>query len=94
MDKSGVDLPGEADGLVINLENMGPVELATTSYGHGVAVNQVQYLAAFNAIANGGTWIRPHVMKEVYYYRDGNKIVDKTFDKLGMRTILPKEKGC
>lgn len=92
--KSGVDLPGEADGLVINLENMGPVELATTSYGHGVAVNQVQYLAAFNAIANGGTWIRPHVMKEVYYYRDGNKIVDKTFDKLGMRTILPKEKAA
>lgn len=92
--KSGIDLPGEADGLVISSKNMGPVEFATTAYGHGVAVNQVQYLAAFNAIANGGTWIRPHVMKEVYYYRDGNKIVDKTFDKLGMRTILSKEKAA
>lgn len=92
--KSGVDLPGEADGLVISSEKMGPVELATTSYGHGVAVNQVQYLAAFNAVANGGTWIRPHVMKEVYYYRDGNRLVDKTFDKLGARTILSPEKSA
>jgi len=92
--KSGVDLPGESDGLVTSLQNMGPVEFATTSYGHGIAVNQVQYLAAFNAVANGGTWIRPHVMKEVYYYRDGNKIVDKTYDNLAMRTVLSKEKAA
>ncbi|NLP28803.1 MAG: stage V sporulation protein D [Clostridia bacterium] len=92
--KSGIDLPGETDGLVINLPNMGPVEAATTAYGQGVAVNQVQFMAAFNAIANGGTWIRPHVMKEVYHYRDGKKIVDKEFDKLGMRTVLSKEKAA
>lgn len=92
--KTGIDLPGESTGIVRDLKNIGPVEFATMSYGQGVAVTQVQYLAAFNAVANGGTWIRPHVMKEISHNVDGKKVVDKQYDNLGEKTIMDKQKAA
>lgn len=71
--KTGVDLPGESSGIVKKFENIGPVDFATMSFGHGLAVTQMQYMAAFNAVANGGTWIRPHVLKSLVDNRGGNE---------------------
>lgn len=78
---SGIDLPGEAPGIVKKLENISDADLATISFGQTNTVNSVQYMAAFNAIANGGTLIQPHVMKEVTH-KDANdvKIVDETLN--------------
>ena len=90
--RTDIDLPGESTGLLKDLENIKPVDLATMSYGQGVAVTQVQYIAAFNAVANGGTWIRPHVMKEISNVVNGKKVVDKKYDSLSKRTIMSKEK--
>jgi len=90
--KTGIDLPGESTGLIKNLNSITPLDLATMSYGQGVAVTQVQYMAAFNAIANGGKWITPHVMKEISHMVDGKKVTDKQFDNLNERTIMSKEK--
>ncbi|MCM0648030.1 penicillin-binding transpeptidase domain-containing protein [Clostridium swellfunianum] len=92
--KTGVDLPGEGVGLVTPLKNIGPVELATMSYGQGVAVTQVQYLAAFNAIANGGTWIKPHVMKEISHTAEDKKIVEKKYEDTNNKTIMDKDKAA
>jgi stage V sporulation protein D (sporulation-specific penicillin-binding protein) len=92
--KTGIDLPGESSGIVRKLKDIGPVEFATMSYGQGVAVTQVQYLAAFNAVANGGTWIRPHVMKEISHNVDGKKVIDEQYDNLGEKTIISKEKAA
>lgn len=92
--KTGIDLPGESAGLIKDLKNIGLVDLATMSYGQGVAVTQVQYLTAFNAVANGGTWIRPHVMKEISHTIDGKKVVDKQYDNIGKRTIMSNEKAA
>lgn len=92
--KTGVDLPGESTGIMKTLKNIGPVELATMSYGQGIAVTQVQYLAAFNSIANGGTWIRPHVMKEISHTVDDKKVVDKLYDNLGEKNIMDNEKAA
>ncbi|MBD7910066.1 MULTISPECIES: stage V sporulation protein D [Clostridium] len=79
--KSGVDLPGEASGIVKAVENISQTDLATISFGQTNTVNSVQYMTAFNAIANGGKLIQPHVMKEVTHEDDnGTVVVDNTFD--------------
>jgi cell division protein FtsI/penicillin-binding protein 2 len=60
---SGVDVAGETAPKLRS--RWGPTELATTSYGQGVAVNMVQMVAAINVIANGGRWVQPHVVARV-----------------------------
>ncbi|MGM9935378.1 MAG: stage V sporulation protein D [Clostridium sp.] len=78
---TGIDLQGEAEGIVKIPENISPTDLATISFGHTNTVNSIQYMAAFNAVANGGTWIQPHIMKEVTHNDDnGIEIVDETFE--------------
>jgi stage V sporulation protein D (sporulation-specific penicillin-binding protein) len=89
---SGVDLPGEAKGIVKPVNKVSEADLATISFGQTNTVNSVQYMAAFNAVANGGTLIQPHVMKEVTH-TDGNNvnIVDETF-KPKTSTVASLEK--
>lgn len=79
--KSGIDLPGEAPGIIKNPKNISATDLATISFGQTNTVNSVQYMAAFNAVANGGTLIQPHVMKEITHKDDsGVEVVDKKFE--------------
>lgn len=86
--KTGIDLPGESTGILSEGGSIGPVELATMSFGQGIAVTQVQYLAAFNAIANGGTLITPHIMKDVVRYENGTKVVDKEYEQANPRKVI------
>ncbi|MFT8348245.1 stage V sporulation protein D [Clostridium saccharoperbutylacetonicum] len=89
---SGVDLPGEASGIVKPVNKMSEADLATISFGQTNTVNSVQYMAAFNAIANGGTLIQPHIMKEVTHEDENNvSIVDETF-KTKNSTVASSEK--
>lgn len=92
--KTGVDLPGESNGILRNLKQTGPVEMATLSYGQGVAVTQVQYMAAFNAVANGGTWIRPHVMKETSHVENGKTVIDGEYTNFGKKTLMDADKAA
>lgn len=78
---TGIDLQGETEGIVKTPENTSSTDLATISFGHTNTVNSVQYMAAFNAVANGGTWIQPHLMKEITHEDDnGAKVVDEIYD--------------
>lgn len=63
--KTGVDLPGETSGLVFDEETMGPVELATSSFGQGFTATMIQETAAICAAVNGGYYYRPHVVREI-----------------------------
>ncbi|MBU3215453.1 penicillin-binding protein 2 [Clostridium estertheticum] len=92
--KTNIDMPGEGTGIVKDLNNITPIDLATMAYGQGVAVTQIQYIAAFNAVANGGTWIRPHVMKDISHIENGKKVIDKQFSNLNEKTIMSKEKAA
>jgi len=77
---SGIDLPGEAKGIVKKVGNVSEADLATIAFGQTNTVNSVQYMAAFNAVANGGNLIQPHVMKEVTHNDQNNvNIVDEAF---------------
>ncbi len=60
MDKTGIDLPGEASTIMHKEENIGPVELATVSFGQSFQVSPIQLAATVSSLINGGTRITPH----------------------------------
>ena len=62
---TGIDLPGEASGLLRPTERWGRIHLVTTAYGQGIAVTPLQLTRAFAAIANGGRLMRPYVVRRV-----------------------------
>lgn len=63
--KTGIDLPGESSGLLFDADTMGPVELATSSFGQGFTVTMIQEAAAISAAINGGYYYKPHVVKQI-----------------------------
>lgn len=65
--KTGIDLPGEGNGILFNIKRVGPLELATTAFGQGVSVTPIQQVMALSAIANGGLLMKPYVVAD---YRD------------------------
>ena len=78
--QSGIDLPGEATGIVKNVEDINAVDLATISFGQTNTMNGIQFMTALNAVANGGDLIQPHIMKELSHKDDnGTKIIDEVF---------------
>lgn len=83
--KTGIDLPGEAQGIVKNVKNVTDLDVATISFGQVNTVSCVQYLAAFNAVANGGTWIRPHIMKEISHYDEDSQstVINRKYSDYG-----------
>ena len=63
--KTGIDLNGESSGILFSLDQMGPVELATTSFGQGISVTPIQQVTAVSAAVNGGTLYKPYLVKEI-----------------------------
>jgi stage V sporulation protein D (sporulation-specific penicillin-binding protein) len=62
---TGVDLPGEASGLIYDENNLNPVELATSSFGQGLTVTMMQIGTAFCSVINGGDYYEPHMVKQI-----------------------------
>ncbi len=65
LQKTGIDLPGEAGSIFLAKEKAGPVELATISFGQRFEITPIQLVTAVSAIANGGTSITPRVVKQI-----------------------------
>ena len=63
--KTGIDLNGESTGIIFNLKNVGPVELATTAFGQGVSVTPIQQVTAVSAAINGGILYKPYIVKSI-----------------------------
>ncbi|WP_274651859.1 stage V sporulation protein D [Paenibacillus humicola] len=61
--KTGIDIGGESTGILFKMNQVGPVELATTAFGQGVSVTPIQQITAVSAAINGGTLYKPHVAK-------------------------------
>ena len=62
-EKTGIDLNGEAKGILFDLDKVGNVELATTAFGQGVSVTPIQQITSVSAIVNGGTLYKPYIVK-------------------------------
>lgn len=64
-EKTGIDLNGESSGILFSIDKMGPVELATTSFGQGISVTPIQQVTAVSAAINGGNLYEPFLVKEM-----------------------------
>ena len=65
LEKTGIDLPGEAGSIFLAKEKAGPVELATISFGQRFEITPIQLVTAISSIANGGTSVSPRVVKQI-----------------------------
>ena len=63
--KTGIDLNGEATGILFNEKNVGSVELATTSFGQGISVTAIQQVSALSSILNNGNLYKPYIVSKV-----------------------------
>lgn len=73
--QTGIDLSGESSGMMTKSNRWGPVELATISFGQGIAVTSIQIAAALSAIANGGYLVKPYIVEQLI--SPGGKVVTK-----------------
>lgn len=85
---TGIDLPGEATGLYYTEDNMGPVELASSSFGQSNTVTPIQMITAYAATINGGYLLQPHVVSKIV---DTNGNVIKTTDRTVRRQVISEE---
>ncbi len=63
--KTGIDLPGEASSIFLKEEKVGPIELATISFGQRFEITPLQMITAVSTIANNGTYVKPRIVKEI-----------------------------
>jgi stage V sporulation protein D (sporulation-specific penicillin-binding protein) len=79
LDKTGIDLPGEAVSIMHKKDKIGPVELATMSFGQSFQITPLQLLRAASGVVNGGTLVTPHFGKEIIN-QDGDLIETLKYD--------------
>lgn len=87
--KTGIDIPGEENGILFKLSQVGPVELATTAFGQGVSVTPIQQITAVSAAINGGTLYKPHVAK-AWINPETNETVE-TIEPEAVRKVISEE---
>lgn len=74
-EKTNIDLPGEASSIFHKPENVGPLELATMSFGQSFQITPMQLIRAVSAVVNGGTLITPHF--GMYVVDNKGNIIEK-----------------
>lgn len=85
---TGLDLPGEARGIMIQEKNLKPVNIATISIGQGIAVTPIQLVSAMSAIANDGVLLKPHLVREII---DKNRNLIRKVEHEAVKQIISKE---
>ena len=89
---TGIDLPGEASGIVKTSDTVSAIDLATISFGQTNTVTALQLMAAFNSIANGGDLIQPHIVKEISHKDEsGNRVIGETIKPTIKKDLLSDE---
>lgn len=63
--KTGIDLPGEASSIFLKEDKVGPVELATISFGQRFEITPIQMITAVSTIANKGVYVKPRIVKQI-----------------------------
>lgn len=63
--KTGIDLPGESNGIMFDYDAIGPLEAATMAFGQGLSVTPIQLVRAFSAIVNGGNLYQPYIVDNI-----------------------------
>jgi stage V sporulation protein D (sporulation-specific penicillin-binding protein) len=85
---TGIDLPGEAKGIMYDKTKVKPINLATMSIGQSIAVTPIQLVSAVSAVANDGALLRPQIVREV---RDKNGEVIRAFQPDTIKQVVNPE---
>ena len=88
-EKTGIDLNGEAKGIMFKYDNIGPVEQATISFGQGISVTPIQQVTGVSAAINGGTLYQPYTVKYITEPKTNNIILENKPNKV--RQVISKE---
>jgi cell division protein FtsI (penicillin-binding protein 3) len=91
--KTNIELPGESRGIFTDKANITPLSLSNISFGQGVATTGIQILAAYAALANGGMYVKPTIIKKEEYPEGTRVISQETSDQLTEMLIGVVEDG-
>lgn len=86
--RTGIDLPGEASGIIFTEDSMGVTELASSSFGQGFTCTMLQEINAFSACINGGYLYKPTIMKEIV---SSSGAVEQSFEPTVVRQVVSSE---
>lgn len=93
-EKTGVKIPGESRGIFADQENVSTIRLSNISFGQGIATTGIQILSAYAAIANGGEYIQPTIVKNTKRVIEKKRIISKeTADDLTAMLLEAVENG-
>ena len=84
--KTGIELSGEENGILFNVNKIGDLETATTAFGQGVSVTALQQVTAVSAAVNGGTLYKPYIVKSINDPETNQVILQNTPTKV--RTVI------
>ena len=85
---TGIDLPGEAEGLLFSAEDMKQIDLATSSFGQSFTVTATQMVAGFSSLINGGNYYEPHIVKQI---QDENGNIIENKDPVLLKKTISEE---
>ena len=88
-EKTGIDLNGESNGILFDVNSMGPLETATTSFGQGISVTPIQQITAVSAAINGGKLYSPYLVT-TFLDSETNSVID-TVDPVLKRQVISKD---
>lgn len=86
--RTGIDLPSEAEGIVIDPGLMTDIDLATNSFGQNINVTMIQTAAAFASLINGGNYYEPHLVKSI---TDSSGSIIKNYDPVLVTKTVTEE---
>ena len=87
-EQTGIDLPSEASSLFVSESRMGPVELASSSFGQTNKITAVEMITAYSAVVNGGYLVTPQVVDKII---DSNGNVVKDVEPIVKRQVISEE---
>ncbi|SLM30693.1 FtsI [Desulfamplus magnetovallimortis] len=85
--ESGIECPGDSPGLLSHYDRWSAIDTAAISFGQGISVSAVQLINAISAIANGGTLMRPRIIKEI---KDSNGEIRQPFVPESIKRVISK----
>lgn len=88
LNKTGIDLPGEAKGIFLDKSKVGPVELATISFGQRFEVTPIQMISMVSTIANGGNRMKLRLVKKIIDSQTGE---EKEIEPQSTGQVISKE---